>query len=242
MARALIAGLLRQGSPPQQLRVGEPEAAARAALEREFAVVATADNAAAIDGAEAGRAGRQAARWRRRYCGACAPHWPGSSPGAAVDRRRRADRRSGAAVPARLPIVRAMPNRPALVGAGVTGAVRRTDRAGRTAAAGRARRRGRRPLRVAARGERARHRHRAVGQRTGVFLSAGRTAGAGRNRARAGARDRDAAGDGDAAWQRRCWRTAAAPVWPSSARRLPRRGGTTRGGAGVSRKPADSKH
>jgi pyrroline-5-carboxylate reductase len=52
MARALIQGLLRQGCAASQLRVGEPLAALRAQLQREFAVTALADNAAAVAGAQ----------------------------------------------------------------------------------------------------------------------------------------------------------------------------------------------
>ncbi|MGA8708304.1 MAG: pyrroline-5-carboxylate reductase [Steroidobacteraceae bacterium] len=118
MARALIGGLLRQGSSPQQLRVGEPEAAARAALEREFAVVTTPDNGAAIDGAAvvvlAVKPQVVAAVLR-----SLGPHWPRSLPlllsivaGVRID--------DLAQLCPSLPIVRAMPNRPALVGAGVT--------------------------------------------------------------------------------------------------------------------------
>src|SRR5579863_5257718 len=48
MARALIAGLVREGTPGSALSVGEPDAATRAALERDYRVRATADNDAAI--------------------------------------------------------------------------------------------------------------------------------------------------------------------------------------------------
>src|ERR1700722_18470647 len=52
MARALIAGLLRLGLPPGQIRVGEREPAARAALAREFPIHTGSDNAEAIAAAE----------------------------------------------------------------------------------------------------------------------------------------------------------------------------------------------
>ncbi len=45
---ALIAGLLRRGVAPRQIAVGEPSADARAALQSEWAVHASADNAAAV--------------------------------------------------------------------------------------------------------------------------------------------------------------------------------------------------
>ena len=48
MARAMIQGLLRQGFSASQLRVGEPVAAQRDRLQREFGVVAHTDNHAAV--------------------------------------------------------------------------------------------------------------------------------------------------------------------------------------------------
>ena len=47
MARALIAGLLRQAVAPDRIHVGEPASEARAALQREWGVKSSADNAAA---------------------------------------------------------------------------------------------------------------------------------------------------------------------------------------------------
>src|SRR5208282_6463956 len=52
MARALIAGLLRRDVSVQQLCVGEPVEATRAALTRDFGIAATADNRAALAGAQ----------------------------------------------------------------------------------------------------------------------------------------------------------------------------------------------
>jgi pyrroline-5-carboxylate reductase len=120
MARALIAGLLRQGTAPQALSVGEPLPEARAALSREFSVRAEADNAAAIAGARvivlAVKPQAAAAVLR-------------SLPAAALAQRpllltiaaglRIAD--LAQLLPVDLPIVRAMPNRPALLGKGSTG-------------------------------------------------------------------------------------------------------------------------
>src|SRR5450631_2707062 len=51
MARALIAGLLRQALPAHQISVGEPSAQARAALKREWGVDASGDNCEAAGGA-----------------------------------------------------------------------------------------------------------------------------------------------------------------------------------------------
>ena len=52
MGRALIGGLLRSGTRAELISVGESHAGAREALARELGVSATADNAAAIAGAE----------------------------------------------------------------------------------------------------------------------------------------------------------------------------------------------
>ena len=52
MARAMIHGLLQQGLGGANVRVGEPLAAQRDALQRDFGVTATADNAAAVRGAD----------------------------------------------------------------------------------------------------------------------------------------------------------------------------------------------
>ena len=86
MARALIAGLLRQAVPAQRIRVGEPLAEARAALQREFGVAASADNADAVRGADlvvlavkpqqAGSALRGAARSPARAPAACCCRLP----------------------------------------------------------------------------------------------------------------------------------------------------------------------
>src|SRR5258708_3505634 len=119
MARALIQGLLRQGFSSSQLRVGEPLAAQRERLQRDFGLLATADNHAAIAGAavvvlavkpqqmnEVLAAARPALERARPLllsiaAGLQIADIAAASPG--------------------LPIVRAMPNRAALVGAGATG-------------------------------------------------------------------------------------------------------------------------
>ena len=120
MARALIGGLLRQGVSARQLCVGEPQAAARAQLEREFGVRTTADNRDGnrrrIGGgigreATADRAGpaRAAGRADGTAAAACCRLWPACA--SLIWRGY---------VPPSMPIVRAMPNRPALLGAGIT--------------------------------------------------------------------------------------------------------------------------
>ncbi len=120
MGRALIGGLLRQGMRPERVRVAERDPAARAALQRDFGLTATADNAAAIRGAQV-------------VVLAVKPQDAGSvlSPLAAELARDRPIVLSVAAgvrlsalqhwCGPQVPVLRAMPNRPALVGAGVTG-------------------------------------------------------------------------------------------------------------------------
>jgi len=118
MAQALIQGLLRQGYSASQLRVGEPLAAQRELLRRDFGLAATADNGAAIAGAsivvlavkpqqmnQVLTAARPALERHR-------PLLLSIAAGLQI-----ADIAAGAPG---LPIVRAMPNRAALVGAGTT--------------------------------------------------------------------------------------------------------------------------
>jgi len=115
MARALVQGLLREGWPAQRLRVGEPFEAARAAL-AELGVHAGSDNAAAVAGARLvvlAVKPQQAAA----VLGPLAPALRASgsallsiAAGLQIDGLARA-------CPG-VPIVRAMPNRPALIGLG----------------------------------------------------------------------------------------------------------------------------
>ncbi len=118
MARAMIQGLLRDGFAASQLRVGEPDAAQRAALEHDYSVTALADNQAVVAGADL-------------VVLAVKPqHVPELLSGLATTLTRQrplllsiaAGLRVAdlAALCPRLPIVRAMPNRAALVGAGAT--------------------------------------------------------------------------------------------------------------------------
>src|SRR5579863_7193767 len=120
MARALIGGLLRQGVPAQQLAVGEPQAEARAALEREFGLRAGADNAAAVHAAAVivlAVKPQTTAEALRSLPAAALAHRPVLLSIAAGVRIADLQR----LLPTGVPIVRAMPNRPALLGAGITG-------------------------------------------------------------------------------------------------------------------------
>ena len=120
MARALIAGLLRRGLAPHQIGVGEPSADARAALQGECGVHASADNAEAVgdaglvvlavkpqDAGDALRALHSSLLERK-------PVILSIAAGLRIADLARA-------APPGIAVVRAMPNRPALLGAGVTG-------------------------------------------------------------------------------------------------------------------------
>lgn len=118
MARALIAGLIRQGAAAAQIRVGEPDAGHRALLARDYGVQATADNAAAVADARIVVLAVKPQEMAR-VAAALAPALAGNalllSVAAGITTADLARWYPGAAV------VRAMPNRPALLGAGITG-------------------------------------------------------------------------------------------------------------------------
>ena len=118
MARAMIQGLLRDGFAASQLRVGEPVAAQRAALEHEYSVTALADNHAVVVGADLvvlAVKPQQVPELLSELAPTLTRRRPLLLSIAAG--LRVADL---AALCPRLPIVRAMPNRAALVGAGAT--------------------------------------------------------------------------------------------------------------------------
>jgi pyrroline-5-carboxylate reductase len=120
MARALIGGLLRQGVAASHVSVGEPQASLREALQRELAVTAVPDNALAIHGAQMvvlAVKPQAVASVVQELSGALRAQRPVLLSIVAGLRIAQLTRVCSAAVP----IVRAMPNRPALIGAGVTG-------------------------------------------------------------------------------------------------------------------------
>ncbi len=120
MARALIAGLLRNAVPAHRISVGEPESAARETLERELRVQAGPDNGEAIRGAYlvvlAVKPQQAEEALRASYA---ALHERGPVLLSIAAGLRIADLRR--VCPPGMAVVRAMPNRPALLGAGVTG-------------------------------------------------------------------------------------------------------------------------
>ena len=120
MARALIGGLLRQGVPAGHVSVGEPQASLREALQRELAVTAVADNALAIREAALvvlAVKPQSVASVAQELGGALRAQRPVLLSIVAGLRIAELTRICSGAVP----IVRAMPNRPALIAAGVTG-------------------------------------------------------------------------------------------------------------------------
>jgi len=119
MGRALIGGLLRSGTRPERIAVGERSQAARATLVSELGVTATADNEGAVAGAAlvvlAVRPQEAAALLS------------GLAPVLRKQRPLLLSVIAGVRVATLqswcgdgVPIVRAMPNRPAMVGAGAT--------------------------------------------------------------------------------------------------------------------------
>ena len=120
MARGLLGGLVGNGANPALIAVAEPGAAGRASLQQDFGVHTTADNCAAVKDAEvvvlAVKPQIMAGVARE-----LAPALLGSKPLVIS---------VAAGIPAAalsewlgsgIAVVRAMPNRPALVGAGATG-------------------------------------------------------------------------------------------------------------------------
>jgi pyrroline-5-carboxylate reductase len=120
MARALIGGLIGRGVAAAQLSVGEPEAAAREALARDFKVRVSADNRTAIEGCGlviVAVKPQQAAAVLR----ALAPQLTVAQTVLVSVAAGIQIASLSAWVGAEVPVIRAMPNRPALIGAGVTG-------------------------------------------------------------------------------------------------------------------------
>ena len=120
MGRALIGGLLRGGWRAEQLSVAESQPAAREALARDFGISAAGDNAAAVAGAPIvvlAVKPQDAAAVLRPLASALAAGQSLLISVAAGVRCAALESWCGQGVP----VLRAMPNRPARVGAGATG-------------------------------------------------------------------------------------------------------------------------
>jgi pyrroline-5-carboxylate reductase len=120
MGRGLIGGLLAQGMPAQQITVADPDSAGLEALRLQYGVVTSSDNVAAVRGAQVVVLAVKPQQLAtvvaalHRVIDATRPLLLSVAAGI-----RAADiaRWAGAGIA----VVRAMPNRPALVGAGATG-------------------------------------------------------------------------------------------------------------------------
>lgn len=120
MARGMIGGLTARGADPARITVAEPDAAGREALQRTFGVRTTDDNTAAVAGAQV-----VVLAVKPQIMGpvvqALAPALRSARPlviSVAAGIRAAALQ---AWIGDGVPVVRAMPNRPALIGAGATG-------------------------------------------------------------------------------------------------------------------------
>ena len=116
MARAMIAGLLRAGHPARRIGVGEPQAAARHALAQDFQVAVHADNATALEGARLAVLAVKPQEMQRVLQEAAAPLAQGAPLLLSIAAGLRVASLQGWT--RGLDVVRAMPNRPALLGAG----------------------------------------------------------------------------------------------------------------------------
>ncbi len=120
MGRALAGGLLRSGTRPELINIGEHLPEARAVLARELGIAAVADNAAAIEGASVVVLAVKP-QVAERVLAPLIPVLRESRPLlisiCAGTRIASLQQWTASAVP----VLRAMPNRPAFVGAGVTG-------------------------------------------------------------------------------------------------------------------------
>ncbi len=120
MARALVGGLLGTGQDPALITVADPSADIRAALARDFGVATTADNMAAVAAARVvvlAVKPQIVAQVARALAPGLQAHRPLVISVAAGIRAADLSRWIGSGPS----VVRAMPNRPALVGMGATG-------------------------------------------------------------------------------------------------------------------------
>ena len=120
MGRALVGGLLRSGTRPEQLNVAETSAAARALLAREFGISAFADNTEAAAGAAMVVLAVKPPDAVATLTGLAELFARQRSLVVSVAAGIRIVALKRACGPG-IAVVRAMPNRPALVGAGITG-------------------------------------------------------------------------------------------------------------------------
>ena len=120
MARSLIGGLIRSGTVPASLAVGEPSSELASALTRDFRVAVSADNHSAVHGARAWVLSVKP-QVVRHVCESLRDEAQSRRPlvisVAAGIRTDQIDQWLGGS----LAVVRCMPNTPALIGAGASG-------------------------------------------------------------------------------------------------------------------------
>ncbi len=120
MARGLIGGLIARGADPAHISVAEPDAAGRDSLQRDFRVVVAGDNTSAIAGAQVVVLAVKP-QIMAQVVRALAPALQHARPLViSVAAGIRSANLTGWIGPG-VPVVRCMPNRPALIGAGATG-------------------------------------------------------------------------------------------------------------------------
>jgi pyrroline-5-carboxylate reductase len=135
MARSLVGGLVAQGRDPSTIRVAEPVAALREALHKDYGVRVFAHAAEAVEHAQAWVLATKP-QVLRAVCEGLAPQAQAARPLVVSIAAGITTAQLDAWLGGQVAIVRAMPNTPALLGAGVTGlhAGPRVDAAGRALA------------------------------------------------------------------------------------------------------------
>ena len=119
MATGLIGGLIARGTPPSSIVVADPETSQRSRLERDYGVTTVADAPSAVIGARTvvlAVKPQQMAQVARSIAGQVAASGALVISVAAGIRLQDISRWLGPGVP----LIRTMPNRPALIGAGIT--------------------------------------------------------------------------------------------------------------------------
>lgn len=120
MARGLMGGLIARGANPAYLTVAEPDASGREALQRQFGVAVTSDNAAAVAGARVIVLAVKP-QIMAQVVRALAPALQQSRPLVISVAAGIQSSNLASWIGPDVPLVRCMPNRPALIGAGATG-------------------------------------------------------------------------------------------------------------------------
>ena len=120
MARSLIGGLVASGTDPASIRVADPYAPSRDALAADFGVQVFEDASAAVEGASTWLFAVKP-QVMREVCAALAAQAQSTRPVAVSIAAGITSAQLENWLGGQLPVVRTMPNTPALLGAGVTG-------------------------------------------------------------------------------------------------------------------------